>query len=79
VIKDSPADQAGIQAGDTALGYSNQRIFELSDLTEATSAGERGEYVQVDLIIDNEPLSLLIPRGPMDVRLEIARDTQSVP
>ena len=69
VIDQSPASQAGIRAGDVLIDYANERIFSWSDLRNSTRAGERGEYVWIQLERDGETLELTLPRGPMGVRL----------
>lgn len=69
VIDQSPASQAGIRAGDVLIDYANERIFSWSDLRNTTRAGERGEYVWVQLERNGEILELTLPRGPMGVRL----------
>ena len=74
VIPGSPAEQAGIQAGDIILGYAEQRIFSWSELREATSLGERGEYVPINIQRGSAPVSLLLPRGPLGVRLDSTRE-----
>jgi membrane-associated protease RseP (regulator of RpoE activity) len=69
VIPGSPADQAGIRQGDMILGYGDSRVFTWSELRQATSEGYLGEYVTVRVQRGDESLSLLLPRGPLGVRL----------
>jgi len=70
VIDESPAQVAGIEAGDRVLDYADSRIFAWSDLRNATRAGDRGEYVRMRIQRDGETLELLLPRGPLGVRLD---------
>ncbi len=73
VLAQSPAEQAGIQAGDLILSYDNKRIFTWSDLTTETAAGSAGETVEVSVLRDNTISKVYLPRGPMGIRLESTR------
>jgi len=70
VIDESPAQMAGIQAGDLVLDYADRRVFAYADLSNATRAGERGEYVLVRIQRGGEILGLSVPRGPLGIRLD---------
>ncbi len=69
VIPGSPAEQAGIQNDDIILDYDHKRIFSWSELRDATSEGELGDYVPLNVQRKNTRISLLIPRGPLGVRM----------
>lgn len=69
VIQESPAELAGIQDGDIILDYDGKRIFAWSELRDATSEGERGEYIRLTIQRKTERISLLLPRGPIGVRM----------
>jgi C-terminal processing protease CtpA/Prc len=73
VMIGSPAETAGMQTGDMILSYDNRRMFNWNELQEATSLGERGEYVNVTVLRNSELLNLWMPRGPLGVRLGAAR------
>ena len=73
IMINSPAEQAGMQNGDIILRYNNEKIFKWNEVRQATSKGQLGEYVTVDVIRDGELLSLMIPRGPMGVKLDTTR------
>jgi S1-C subfamily serine protease len=70
VIDESPAQMAGIQAGDLVLDYADRRVFAYTDLSNATQAGERGEYVLVRIQRGGDLLELAVPRGPLGIRLD---------
>jgi hypothetical protein len=70
VIDESPAQMAGIQAGDLVLQYADSRVFAYGDLSNATRAGERGEYVLVRIQRRGDLLELSVPRGPLGIRLD---------
>lgn len=70
VIDGSPAQIAGIQAGDLVLEYADRRVLACADLSNATRAGELGEYVLVRIQRGGEILGISVPRGPLGVRLD---------
>ena len=73
VMMGSPAEQAGMQDGDIILSYSNEKIFNWNEVRQATSKGALGEYVTVNVIRNDEPISLMLPRGPLGVKLDTTR------
>ena len=70
VIDESPAQMAGIQAGDLVLNYADRRVFAYDDLRNATRAGEPGEYVLVRIQRGADLLELGVARGPLGIRLD---------
>ena len=73
VMMGSPAEMSGMKDGDLILNYDNQRIFNWNELQDATSRGERGEYVNVAVLRNGQLVNLWMPRGPLGVRLSTAR------
>ena len=73
VMMGSPAEMSGMKDGDLILNYDNRRIFNWNELQDATSGGERGEYVNVAVQRNGQLVNLWIPRGPLGVRLSSAR------
>lgn len=73
VMIGSQAEFAGIQDGDIILSYDDRILFEWSELQQATTQGERGEYVNVNVWRDGQLTNLWIPRGPLGVRLGATR------
>jgi len=69
IIDGSAAQLAGIQNGDLVLSYADKRVFSMRELQSATSAGSRGESIQVQVIRNGELLSVDLPRGPLGVTL----------
>ncbi len=49
VMLGSAAEQAGIQKGDIILSYDNHRMFTWQELKDATSEGQLGEYVAINI------------------------------
>jgi len=70
VIAHSPAEQAGLQAGDIIYRYGNDRIFSWSDLTTATTQGEALETVRLEAEREDKRFEVYLPRGPLGIRLE---------
>jgi len=73
VMPGSAAEQAGIQKNDIILDYNDERIFNWNELKKATAGGNRNEQVTIDVSRNGELFSLIIPRGPLGIRLGAAR------
>jgi C-terminal processing protease CtpA/Prc len=73
VMLGSVAEEMGVQDGDLILSYGPDRVFNSTELKAATSEGELGEYVNMDISRDGLLMSLWVPRGPLGVRLGVAR------
>jgi len=69
ILNSSPASNAGIQPGDTILKYDNKRVYDWSDLTNATSEGSPSETVTVTIERNGQLQQVYLPRGPLGVRL----------
>lgn len=74
VLESSPAQQAGVQAGDVIVRYDDKYIYTWSDVRAATSSGEAGQQVRLILSRNGEPIDTYITRGPMGVRLSVRRE-----
>ncbi len=70
VIRKSPAEANGIEAGDVFYSYAGARIYNSFDLRNATSDGAAGELVTVEVLRNNSVVQLYVPRGPLGVQLE---------
>jgi len=73
VMMGSPAEMSGMKKGDLILNYDNRRMFNWNELQDATSGGERGEYVNVSVLRNGQLVNLWIPRGPLGIRMGAAR------
>lgn len=67
VIGSSPAQTAGLQAGDEITRYDGARVFSMNDITKATMAGEPGQTVVVDVLRDGIIMQVVMPRGPLGI------------
>ena len=74
VIAGSPAEAAGIQPGDIVDTYAGERIFTQTELRGATTDGEFGELVPVQLRrTDGSRVQTWLPRGPLGIRMDLTR------
>ena len=73
IMRNSPAEQYGLQSGDSIISYNGQRIFTSQELAKATTGGLVGTIVLVEVERDGERLNLSLPSGPIGGRLQAAR------
>lgn len=73
VIESSPAQAIGLQPGDTILTYDGSRILTAPDLRVATTAGEPGAPVVIEVDRDGQRIEFEIARGPIGVTLGTRR------
>jgi len=69
VLTQSPAEQAGLQAGDLIVRYGDARLFAPGELVNETRSGTAGETVQLEIIRNGERLVVPVPRGPLGLRV----------
>lgn len=67
VIDSSPAQSAGLQAGDEIVRYDGERVFSMTDLMREATSGAAGENVVVDIMRDGTPMQIVMPRGPVGI------------
>ena len=70
VMESSPAEQTGLQPGDIIFRYDGSRIFSSRDFRDATTRGEMGETVPMEIRRGGEIIEIELPRGPLGVRLD---------
>ena len=73
VMKRSPGEEAGLRAGDVILRYDATRVFSARDLMRATTQGEAGVSIPIDLQRAGKHVRVYLPRGPIGVRLRAER------
>jgi hypothetical protein len=73
VMMGSPAEESGMMDGDLILSYDNRKIFNWNELQDATSRGQRDEYVNLTVLRNGQLVNLWVPRGPLGIRLGSAR------
>jgi len=70
VVDRSPGSRSGFRAGDVIFRYDDVRVFGGTEIQRASTAGDLGETVPVDILRDGEIVRLYIDRGPMGFGLE---------
>ncbi len=73
VMLGSTAEQSGIQKNDVVLSYDNKRMFSWQELKNATTEGQLGEFVSINLYRNGEIYSFTVPRGPLGIKLGATR------
>ena len=69
VMGESQAEWIGLQPGDRIVRYAGEPIHRFADLRQASTAGEAGALVPVQVERNGKILELSIERGPLGVRL----------
>jgi membrane-associated protease RseP (regulator of RpoE activity) len=67
VLASSPAETAGLRAGDEIVSYAGTRVFDMGDLNRLTFEGNAGQPVLVDVLRDGQRMQLVLPRGPVGI------------
>ena len=73
VMRNSPAEQYGLQDGDYVISYDSQRIFTSQELVKAISGGQTGTTILLEVERDGQRLSFSLPNGPLGGRLQSTR------
>ena len=63
-------ERAGLRAGDIVLRYGEAEPRRPGELQRATRGGNAGESTEVELLRDGRRLTVVVPRGPLGVRIE---------
>lgn len=67
IYESSPAQGAGLLAGDEVTHYDGVRVFSIYDLTRQTMEGEPGDTVVIDVLRNGAPMQVVLPRGPLGI------------
>ena len=73
VLAGSAGERAGLRDGDEIVSYDGHRIFEGQALVQATGIGEAGAQTEMVVRRDGQDLRIVLPRGPIGIRLQPAR------
>jgi len=73
IISGSNADISGVEVGDIVERYADEAVFDMRSLREATRGGVRGESVALQVLRNQQSLSLNVVRGPLGVTLSTVR------
>ncbi len=77
VVKDSPADKAGVKRGDVILMFDGKKIEEMNDLPPIVAETPVGKEVEVLVIRDGEKKRLKVKVGELEEETRVAG--QSLP
>jgi len=69
VINGSNADISGVQVGDIIFSYASRRIFTQQGLRAATQEGVRDEPIVLELVRDQQTVTLDAIRGPLGISM----------
>jgi len=69
VFPSAQAGIAGIVSGDHLIRYDNQRIYNGFDLREATSGGNAGDTVALEVEREGKTIQFYLVRGPLGIRM----------
>ena len=69
VFPSAQAGIAGIVSGDHIIRYDNQRIYNGFDLREATTGGNAGDTVALEVERDGKIIQFYLVRGPLGIRM----------
>jgi len=72
VFPSAQAGIAGIVSGDHIIRYDNQRIYNGFDLREATTGGNAGDTVALEVERDGKTIQFYLVRGPLGIRINPA-------
>jgi len=68
VLASSPAERAGLQAGDEIVSYNGKRVFDAQELNELTLGGTSGSpSVVVDVRRNGQNMQIVLPPGPIGI------------
>ncbi len=67
VLGSSPANRAGLQAGDQLVSYGGTRVFSMTELRSQVMQGQTGEDVVIEIMRDGTRMQLIVPRGPLGI------------
>ena len=73
VLAGSAGERAGLRDGDEVVSYDGHRIFEGQALVQATGTGEAGAQTEMVVRREGQELRVVLPRGPIGIRLQPAR------
>jgi hypothetical protein len=73
VLVGSAAERAGLRDGDEIYAYDGRRIFDGQALLGATVQGTQGAQTEMVVRRDGQDVRILLPRGPIGIRLLPAR------
>ena len=74
VFDDTPADEAGLEAGDIILSFAGEEIADAAELTKLVRAGEPGDKVKLRLRRDGRKKSIKVELGERETSITLDID-----
>ncbi len=71
VLNSSPAQDAGLQPGDTLLHLDDQPIYALGDLMRISASGSESDLVPLTVLRGGEVMQVSVPRGPLGINASV--------
>ena len=66
VVKDGPADKAGIEEGDVIIGFNKEEINDMRDLTTKVANTDIGKKIKIKLIRFGKEVELKVKIGRLE-------------
>jgi PDZ domain len=67
VLTNSPAQVAGLQAGDEIVAYNGQRVFDVNELNALTYEARPGSSVAMEVVRDGQTMQVYVESGPIGI------------
>ena len=67
VLTNSPAQTAGLQAGDEIVSYNGQRVFDMNELNSLTYETQPGTSVAMQVVRDGQTMQVVVESGPIGI------------
>lgn len=67
VLTNSPAQSAGLRAGDEIVAYNGQRVFDINELNDLTYQAKPGGTVALQVIRDGQTMQVYVDSGPIGI------------
>jgi hypothetical protein len=67
VLTNSPAQSAGLKAGDQIVAYNGRRVFDMNELNELTNEARPGATVALEVVRDGQPMQVYVQSGPIGI------------
>jgi predicted metalloprotease with PDZ domain len=67
VLTNSPAQVAGLQAGDEIVSYNGQRVFDMNELNAMTYEARPGSAVPLQVVRDGQTMQVYVESGPIGI------------
>lgn len=70
ILPNSPAELAGLNAGDVVIGYAGERVYSPGEFKTATTEGDPEDWVLVEVLRGEELMTFRLNRGPLGIRMQ---------